>query len=186
MKPKDSPSLKPFDAAASFPDYRAPILPAESFPSAPAPAAFPKFPTVQEMLEHEHGLKTHPLLRLAETPPRPTSLFQGLMGGRLEVLLQDAADHPERYDEVELLMLQELATGTRKLEGMTAAEREVLDRATLDYAAVRPPKDFKNAPIPKPPAPKKPKLLEADQEFADGREPLVETAGSVMSPYWWL
>jgi hypothetical protein len=169
-----APSLrKPFDATMSSPDFRAPIavLPELSFPS---PA---------QILAHP--VNPHPLLQLTEASPpsRPASLFEGLLGGRVEVLVQDAVDHPERYDEPTRAALQ--ALGARGAGALSPAEQSVLNQATMDFAAYRPPPTPKNAPKPLAPV-KKPRLIEAADELTDGRAPQVETPGGTMTPYWWL
>ncbi len=177
MKNTAPSSRKPFDATASVPNFRDPIAVAPELPSL-------SFPSVEQILAHP--VNPHPLLRLADTPPPSSpSLFQGLLGGRLDVLVQDAVDHPERYDEATQLALQELTAGTRKLEAMTPAERSILDRATMDFAAYRPPPAPKNAPKPQPPG-RKPRLVVAADELEDGRAPQVEEPGGTMTPYWWL
>ena len=185
MKPNDRPSGKPFDATESAPDFLAPITPPELFPTAPVQfQPFPKFPTLEEMLEHQKG-KPHPLLQLSEVPaPKPSSLFEGLLGGRTEVLLQDALDHPERYDDATRAALEALAA---RGGVATPEDRKLLDNATLDFAAFRPPRAAPLPVKPKPPAPK-PKLLSDEDELRDGRaEPEGgEEAGSPLNGYWWV
>jgi hypothetical protein len=177
MKNTNPPSKQPFDATTSAPNFRAPIAVLPDLPRL-------NFPSLDQVLVHPSS--PHPLLQLSETPPPSSvSLFQGLLGGRLEVLVQDSIDHPERYDEPTRLMLQELAAGASKLEELTAAERGILDRATMDFAAYRPPQAPKNAPKPQPPM-KKPRLVEAADALEDGRAPQVEEPGGTMTPYWWL
>ncbi len=180
MKRSARPSTSPFDATSSAPNFLGPITP----PLVDQTPAFPKFPTVDQLLAHQEGTAPHPLLQLTATPPpsRPSSLFQGLLGGQLDVLVQDAADHPERYDDATRSALAALGAGNREL---TPADHKLLDNATMDYAAFRPPKAPPRAPdAPKPP-PRRPRLLD-DGDMPDGREPQVETPGGVMSAYWWL
>lgn len=177
MKTSDNASKQPFDATASTPDYRAPIAPALELPT---------FPTLDDILAHQEGTKAHPLVALSDMPtPPPQSIFQGLLGGRTELLVQDALDHPERYDEPMRNALAEL--GGKKPGELTAAQLQTLNRATLDFAAYRPKARPAPAAIPqsRTPPPKKPKLLEGGA-LEDGREPMVETAGGPMSAYWWV
>ena len=151
-------------------------------PSDPvAPVAFQSFPTVDEILEHNTGGAPHPLLQLGTAPPRPSpSLFQGLLGGRLDVLMQDALEHPERYEDTTREALA--ALGTKKPEDLGPEEHAVLDRATLDFATYRPPAP---TPAPKLLAPKKTRLLDFDDALEDGRAPQVEEPGGALTPYWW-
>lgn len=174
-------------SALGFPDPTAPRIP---FPddlgvvSPPAPPTFTQFPSQEQVMDHLSGRAPHPLLQLTETTPPSShaSLFQGLLGGQRDVLVQDALDHPERYDEATREALAALGTDAREL---TPADHKLLDSATLDYAAFRPPRPTPRAPsAPKPP-PRRPKLLD-DGDMPDGREPQVETPGGTMSAYWWV
>jgi hypothetical protein len=182
MRTTSKPSRRPFDATESSPDFLGPITPplTELQP-------FPQFPTVEQMLEHQYGLKKHPLLQLSESPPpsKPASLFQGLLGGNLDVLVQDVLAHPERYEPQTQQMLWELGAGTRALSALSPADQAVLDRATLDFAAYRKPQAPPTAPKPQPPT-RRPRLVEAQNELGDGRAPQVEMPGGPMTPYWWL
>jgi hypothetical protein len=184
MKRTSPPSRRPFNDTESFPDYLGPIIPEGWSPTGPAPVAFP---TVQDILQHQAGTQKHPLLQLSETPPpsEPTSLFRGMLGGNVDLLVQDAAAHPEGYEPGELALINELATGARKLRELSPAELNVLDRATVGFASYRPPKPAPEKP--KPPAPaKRPRLVEEANELQDGRAPQVETPGGPMTAYWWL
>jgi hypothetical protein len=183
MKRTSPPSRRPFDATESFPDFLGPIIPEGWSPTGPVPVSFP---TVQDILQHRAGTQKHPLLQLSETPPpsEPTSLFRGMLGGNVELLVQDAATHPESYEPLEQQLLAELATGARKVSELSPAELNVLDRATLGFAAYR-PKTPAEKPKPQPPA-RRPRLVEAANELQDGRAPQVETAGGPMTPFWWL
>ena len=184
---KDGSSTRRFAAiksALGFPDPTRPYVPFPSDLGTVEAPSFPRFPTLDQVLEHQSGQSPHPLLQLTETTPpsRPTSLFQGLLGGRLEVLVQDALDHPERYDAATREALADLGAGPRTL---SPADHRLLDSATLDYASFRPPQPAPRATsAPKPP-PRKPSLLD-DGDMPDGREPQVETPGGPMSAYWWV
>ena len=181
MKKNETVSRRPFNPAESAPDFLGPIAPEAT--AKPSLDPFPQFPSIQQMLDHQNGVASHPLVQLTETAP-PTSspsIFQGMLGGRLEVLLQDAADHPERYDEATHVMLGELAAGTRKVEDLAPG---ALDSATMDFAAFRPPPRPPAAARPAP-APRRPSLLAT--EMADSRTPPDELEpGNPMSAYWWL
>jgi hypothetical protein len=186
MRPNGWQQAPLFDATSATPDFRAPI--ADLAPT--APPAFPQFPMLEEMQRHMRGERQHPLLQLSETaPPRePTSLFQGMLGGNLPVLVQDSIDHPERYDEETQLFLSELAAGTRKLEGMGPEDKAHLDRAVLDFASYKPRHRPPPAPPPQPFARARATVHENPYEpaFDDGRAPQVEAPGQTMSSYWWV
>jgi hypothetical protein len=168
----NAPPQLPFNPAEESPDFRAPI--ADLRPVAP-----PTFPRLPQQL-----------VQLSETKPpsESASLFQGLLGGNLQALVQDSTDHPERYDESTQLFLTELAAGTRTLAGMTGEDKAHLDRAVMDYAAPRP---RHVRPAPPPPKPFARGRAQASGDpyapgLQDGRAPQVETAGGPMSAYWWV
>jgi hypothetical protein len=181
MQPTRPPSRRPFNATESFPDFLGPILPEGLSPTSPAPVPMSALPSIQESADHP----LHSFLQLSETPPpRPISIFQGLLGGQVDVLVQDAIDHPENYDEQVQATLAELSVSGRQ---PTAADLAVLDRATLDFASGQrpgPPPMKMQASAPA----KKPRLVEAANEYSpqDGRAPQVEAPGGTMSAYWWL
>jgi hypothetical protein len=140
---------------------------------------------VEDLLLHAAGTQPHPLMRLTETAPpsEPASLFNGFLGGRLDVLTQDATAHPERYDNRTRAFLEELAGGARKLEELSSEEKGLLDSAVMDFAAFRPPKP---APAAKPQKEKKPALLRTENELLDERAPQVDMPSGPMTAYWWL
>jgi len=178
MHHNGSSSGKPFNPDESYPNFRAPIA-----PEVVAKPDFQRFPTVEELLDMKNP---HPFLRLAEPPPpRPASfgLLQELLGGRLDVLVTDAALHPERYDADTKELLEELGDDMTKVQKLDITQQHILNRAVIDYAACKP----KGTPAsPKKPVPKKPtqtvlEKMEHGDEEDPGKEP-----GGVMSSYWWL
>ena len=180
MRSKDTTPPRPFNATESEPNFLGPILPEVTQVPTPDPfLTLPKFPTVEDLLSG----KPHPLIQLSETqPPRDTPLFQALLGGRLEVLQQDALYNPERYDEATRHLLMELSVGSKAMTTLDAGDQTTLDRATVDYAQFRPPAGKK----PKPPSAPRPKAVAVQDELGDGRAPQVETPGGTMSAYWWV
>jgi hypothetical protein len=101
-----------------------------------------------------------------------------MLQGRLDVLVDDVARNPDRYTEEALALIARLAQGRQKVEDLSLEERQVLDRATLDFAKYIPPKP--------PPAPKKPpklKLIGADVDGHLGGDAL-ELPGE-MASHWW-
>jgi hypothetical protein len=172
-----------FNPTASSPDYLAPIAPTVFDQE----VTFPRFPTLQEQLAHLNGTAPHPLMEVGVAPPPPDrSLFQGLLGGRLDVLQQDVQENPDRYDEATRAVFAELSSGAKTVESLDPVARKALDRATLDFASYRPPRTAaRSEPSKPPPAPKKPRLL-YDGVLEDGRAPQVEEPGGPMTAYWWL
>lgn len=186
MKQNENKSSRPFSATESAPNYLGRIVPKVSLDpvAPPEPLTFPTFPSIDELLKHEAGTQPHPLLKLTDTPPpSPTSLFDGLLGGRPEVLLQDALANPTRYEPATREALA--ALGGKRSTELTPEDRRILNLATIDYASVRPRYAAPTkAGVPRPPA-QKPKSLDQDS-LGDGRAPQVETPGGTMSAYWWL
>jgi hypothetical protein len=106
------------------------------------------------------------------------------LGGRVDVLAQDALDHPDRYDERTRLLLADL--GEKRDYQPNGDELKALDRATLDFAEARPPRPTTPPVLPqnaRKPAQRPRELLGGD---FDSREPTVEAPGGVLSAYWWL
>jgi len=175
-------SGKPFNPADSFPNFRGPIV-----PEVAGRPDFQRFPTVEELLDVQNP---HPFLRLAPSPPpRPASfgLLQELLGGRLDVLVTDAALHPDRYDADTKELLQALGDDATKMQKLDPTEQQILNRAVIDYAAFKP----RAAPPPPRPAPKPKQTVLEKMEYGDEedeREPGKEEQGpgNVLSKYWWL
>ena len=138
MNRNDNSSSTPSSSSAPLDALEAP-----TFSASVAPVAFPRFPTVEEILEHQAGKALHPLLQLGEAPPsRPQSMFEGMLGSRLDVLLDDVARQPDAYDAAARGLLEELAAGTKKLADLGKEDRHALDRATVDFASYKPPPSF--------------------------------------------
>ena len=115
-------------------------------------------------------------------PPRDTSLFQGVLGGQLDLLLDDVQRNAANYAANEQQLLQELSAG-RSVQSLRPEERFVLDQATISYAAATKP--VLKAPKPKAP-PVKPKALVLGEPMEDARAPQVETPRGPMPGYWWM
>ena len=153
-------------------------------PEVTAPIAFPSF---EQLLRHEAGVELHPLVQLSETkPPSNTTVFDSLLGGDLNVLVQDAQKEPERYSSQEKSLLGELAAGQKNVKALTETDGRLLTQAVMSFATLRLPK-------PKPPTVKtppvqrrrKPALMTYEDELQDGRAPQVEMPGGTMTAYWW-
>lgn len=99
------------------------------------------------------------------------------------VLLQDLLDSPAKYEEGVSTLLQDLASGRRKLASLTKEEAELLDRATIDYTRKAPRQEVAPAP----------KLASAQEESGDSEDEYpMRYPGSEdpelegLEPYWWL
>lgn len=79
-------------------------------------------------------------------------------------------------------MLQDLVGGRRRLEDLSSAETQLLDRAVIDFS--RPHKVVAPKPVPEPPA--KDKAQETGDR--DVGYPMGAEAPSLdgLEPYWWL
>lgn len=89
------------------------------------PLVPPRFPTWSEVTRASPATPE-------PSPPSQQGLFVSLVGDP-HVLFEDLLRSPEKYEpEVEGLLL-ELITGRRRLQDLPRSEREILDRATLDY-----------------------------------------------------
>lgn len=172
-------SRRPFDPTESEPDYRGPIA-----PEVTEPIAFPSF---EQLLRHETGEQPHPLMCLTEArPPNDPTIFEGLLGGDLNVLVQDMQKAPERYSSQEKSLLDELASGQKNIKALTETDGRLLSQVVLSFATFSPPKP--KPPVAKtPPGPRrqKPALISYEDELQDGRAPQVEMPGGAMTAYWW-
>lgn len=103
------------------------------------------FPTVAELVEQELSSPTKAV---------DDGLFSQLVQDPL-VLYREYLDDPERFDESLALLLQQLVSNQKKLEELTAEERDMLNRATAELAQY--------APKPKPP-PQQPQRASAPSD----------------------
>lgn len=136
----------------------------------------PKAPTAQAPAP---PLPPTPFLELRESPPkrRQRGVFDELLASRPEVLLQDAQDHPEAYEDDTLLLLEELYQNVREIRDLTEAERRKLDEATVEFFSASPKTA---APIN---APKRgfqiPPAIDVPQPPEDLPDP------DVIDAFWW-
>ncbi len=124
--------------------------------------------------------QTFKLLHETATTSRPKGLFAELLGGDALVLHQDAEESPEKYDDGAISLLRRLVQGSQRKEELTPAERELLDRATLDFASYTKPAEKKVEPVRS--------MQKQAEEPEDGlsAEAFDDMPENNTSVYWWL
>lgn len=164
----------------SFPPSSKP--PSVPFPAVPSPEPL-RFPTVDDLLaQAANGFSLHPILQLTNPPPpRPEGLFEDLLRSDPSALAQDALDHPDRYADEARALLTELVQSPRRV---SAEERRVLDRATLDLAEYRPPTLPASAPK-KRPVEGAPRRQTVEQVVDPLPVPGIDIPEDA-APFWWL
>ena len=135
----------------------------------PASIHAPRFPTFAELVQEDAEAEP-------ASPRRDKGLFEALIGNP-EVLINDSISHPNRYDQEEIALLYSLVSGKEKLQDLAPAAREMLDRATLNYA--QPYRERK--PVPPP---QSVKLAEFAQEGSASTDSGFDISG--LNSYWWL
>lgn len=153
----------------------------ESLKSYP-PICMPRFPQLQDLVDPN----TFQLLDPAPMAPpaRLVGLFEGLLQDHVELLADDVLSHPERYSPDAVKLIDELMQGQKKVKSLADRERELLDRATLDFATFVPPKEVPPARRTQR-APVKRRKTEDDE--AELAVPGVDTPPETEAPaYWWL
>jgi hypothetical protein len=86
--------------------------------------------------------------QLAKLKDRPTGMFEGLLMSEPNVLFNDLLRHPKKYEPGVQHLLQLLISG-HDPTNLHQQDRELLDRATIDFA-----QPYREPPEEKPP-PKK-------------------------------
>lgn len=128
----------------------------------------PTFPTFSALtVENERS----------QTDRKRDGLYSSLLGNP-QVLLQDLLANPAKYESGVAELLQELHTSKRKLEDLTTAETELLDRATVDFTQPN-----RSKPVQPPPVKKtEPRPVRYNKTEPSKPAPTVNG----MEPYWWL
>jgi hypothetical protein len=134
---------------------------------APSP---PKFPSFAEVVKLEEAPK--------EQKGRSSGLFDALIR-EVAPLYQETLEHPEKFTPEGTALVTELAAGTKRLATLTRTERELLDLATIDFAAATPKKKPRRAPPRPAPAPREPPKAELPIGGVDVPE-------GTQDAYWWL
>ena len=176
-KPSASSSPTLFSPDSPQPDYSASL--ANFGPDLPL-----RVPTVEELAAHLTGEKEHPMLSVHSTARTgEVSLLQGLMGGSVDVLLDDYARDPQRYStEVGQALA---AYGVRSPGELTSEERRLLDMAVLEFAAA--PRPVAPEPMRPKPRPVKPKPPPKEVESIERGRPGEDAAPGVEPElYWWM
>lgn len=101
------------------------------------------------------------------------------------MLLQDAREHPDKYEPDLLPLVESLGAGTLLRADLTDREKTLLDRATLDFATYIPPKTSQDVPTSKT------KIAAVEVALDDDwleEGPIVgqDIPEGGMPAYWWL
>lgn len=112
---------------------------------------------------------------------KPQGLFDGLLGGEPAVLLQDASENPDKYDDETVELLHDLVQGTKKKADLKEADTRLLDLATFTFSSYVKPKAPK--PVERPRRAPDEKLAEEIENglFEDDMDVPEGTPD-----YWWL
>jgi hypothetical protein len=172
MKP-NAPLLKSPSAA---------VDPPASYASATVNVSPLLVPSVEELAMHLSGEREHPMLVTPSPYPRESkSLLRGLLGGNVDVLIDDYEREPTRYSpEVGELLS---CFGGRAPGPLTPAEERMLNTAVLEFAA---------APKPAAPAAMKTKVarkapvLQTGESIERGRPWEDAAPGVTPELYWWM
>ena len=136
----------------------------------PAPPTFPAFSQlVQEDARNQ----------IAAGGTKPTGLFAELLGDP-QALLQDLISDPDKYEDGVYSLLLPLVSGQRKLEELAPEERQLLDRAVIDFNQAERPQLKSKPEAPAPPPKKEPR-----ERGIEYREPSPFPTGAP-DAYWWL
>lgn len=68
--------------------------------------------------------------------PRGNGLFETLLGDPL-VLYQEVLEDPNRFEDGVVELVQQLVSGATSLDALTSMEKDLLDRAVLDWSRPR-------------------------------------------------
>jgi hypothetical protein len=105
----------------------------------------PSFPSLDALAESS---------RLHEERGKRTSqeLFSALVGDP-RVLYYELMEDPSRFEEEAATLIQQMVSGQKPYTSLSSAERNLLNRATLDWARTRHPKPTTPPGSSKPPVP---------------------------------
>jgi hypothetical protein len=165
--------------SVGFPDYS--TLPGSEQLK---PLSVPRFPTFFELASQTES----------PSKKRETGLFEGLLGDPT-VLFNDLLDNPGKYEAGVDQVVQRLVSGQASLDDLNEQERQLLDRATLDFSQPRrseEPLSPKPAPRRDPADDLEPEELgdelgpqEPGDEEDEERKPTTGPQGP-MKAFWWV
>lgn len=136
--------------------------------ASPTFPGLPAFPTFEQLVQE------------SQTPEQKRSpgLFESLLNNPA-VLYEDFLKNPEKYDPALEKLLMELATGNKKLKGLSPEETTLLDRSTLDYAQATP------KPPARPSVPR-PSIAESGAPKEEKPRPGIDVPVTELPAYWWV
>lgn len=142
------------------------------------PLPVPRFPRLHDLVDPV----TFELYDQSEQlpPAKPAGLFSALLQDHVELLADDVLSHRDRYTPDVVKLVEDVLQTRKSIKSLTESERELLDRATLDFATFIPPKE---AP--------QPVRRRASTRAAAEPDPIpvhgVDTPLEAEAPaYWWL
>jgi hypothetical protein len=156
--------------SASFP------LPSPPWGSDPATSLLQGLiPSVEEMAPPPPSFH---LVPQPKSPPKPQGLFQEMLHGDPQQLLEDAQQHGD--DGMVTALLHALQTGTRPYADLHPEEQMLLDVATYEMLSRPPVKRKIERPF------QHVKSAEADLEYREGGEYASPPVGDDNLPaFWW-
>ncbi len=136
-----------------------------------SPVTFPKFPTLEELVQQETQVPV---------PRKLTGIFDGFLSD-LTPLIEDFSQHPKRYGAETHDLLERLRSGSTSIERLSTTERLLLDRATYDFFQA--PEAPRTAPLAQP-STEKVAARHYKPERPRIREPSTHT--DELPEFWWL
>jgi hypothetical protein len=91
--------------------------------------------------------------------------------------MHDLLSNPEKYEDGVAELVQELHSGAKSLDQLSEPEKDLLDRATIDFNS---PNRRPEPLLPKSPPPAPPKAAKKKVKYTPG------TDVNDLEPYWWL
>lgn len=124
------------------------------------PLGFPKFPSLNELVDQEEPQ--------ASLPKR--DLLKELLHGQIEPIYYDASERPDEYPDGTLVIIETVLRGTDR-DKLPKDAQDVLDAAILEFASGTKKKA--------PPAKEVPLVRVSHLEGEEAPE-------SELTPFWWL
>jgi len=113
-------------------------------------------------------------MQLAPAQKISRGVFEELLSGRPEPILQSAAESPDRYDEQALSLLRALYNNSARFSDFTPEEKDLINRATMEF--------FSATPAAKTPPATQPRAVQPPAGSAIIAEPVE---GPVVDSFWW-